>query len=171
MLQRHLDQALDELNHSLELRCTAATLSSLGSVYFKARNFETAAAYFLRASRTNAFMYFYHVNAGLALRELPEKLSEATNQFKLALLQTPASIKRSGERTLARAYQGLCEAALGRAQEAREDLNTAREEAGLDLNVLRIVYHGFQILHDNERAREVEKLMEQRAGGVSVPQP
>jgi tetratricopeptide (TPR) repeat protein len=159
LLQHAPDAALKEFERSLALRRTPQTLSSIGSAYLSTRRFAAAADYFSQASQADPSKYLYHVNAGMALRELLDRLRDSRAQFTQALRQTQDTLSSGGERALVRAYQGLCHAGLEESAEARQDLEQALTEGGRDMHVLRVVIDGFRLLGDSKRAREVDQLI------------
>ena len=116
-----------------------------------------------QASRADPSKYIYHVNAGVAFRNIAEAQAQAQEHFTQALRQTQDSLSAGGEKALVRAYQGLCRAALGQEQEARRDLERAQNEAGLDMQVLGRVYDGYKLLGDSGRAAEVQQYMRDKA--------
>ena len=60
---------------------------------------------------------------------------------------------------LLRAYRGQCLGALDREEDARRDLEQAKSEAGLNMQVLRVVLDGYRLLGDSKRVEEIQKLM------------
>ena len=69
------------------------------------------------------------------------------------------TIKAGKEKPVVRAYQGLCQAALGQPVEARASLEQALENAGADIRVLRTVRDGYHILRDSSREQELKELI------------
>jgi tetratricopeptide (TPR) repeat protein len=160
VMQNQPARAKEEFDRAIKLRRTANELSAIGSVYLKVGNCAQSLDYFLQASRADPSKYLYHVNAGIALRQC-SNADGAKEQFGMALAQIENTLRSSGENGLARAYCGFCRAGLGQSEQARADLESALQEARLDLQVLRVVRRAYQILGDGAKVREIEELLRQ----------
>jgi serine/threonine protein kinase/Tfp pilus assembly protein PilF len=161
LLQTNVAPAFEQFQRSLALRRTAPTLSAIGSVYLVKREYDTALNYFSQASQADPANFQYHYSIGLALSKSGHQ-PQAAEQFKQALRQTQDRLDAGGERALVRAYQGLFRAALAQQTEARQDLEQAVKEAGVDVSVLGIVRNGYNLLRDTERVKALDQLIRQR---------
>jgi serine/threonine protein kinase/predicted Zn-dependent protease len=157
--QRLAQEALPELERSAQLRRTPEALSAIGTAYLRLRKYETAADYFLQASRADPEKFIYHYSAGVAFRANTNAQAQAAEQFTQAVRQMDDLLTPGHEKALVRAYRGACLAALDRPAEARQDLEQARREAGLDMEVLAIVLNGYKLLRDAKQISEIQKLM------------
>jgi tetratricopeptide (TPR) repeat protein len=161
LLQTNVAQAFEQFRRSLALRRTPPTLSALGSTYLVRRQYDTALDYFSQASQADPANFQYHYNIGLALSKSGRQ-AEAAGHFRQALQQTQDRLSAGGERALVRAYQGLFRAALGQQAEARQDLEQAVKEAGVDVSVLGVVRNGYNLLADAGRVVALDQLIKQR---------
>jgi hypothetical protein len=80
-----------------------------------------------------------------------------TAPFNQALRQIEDQLTPEHETALLRAYRGLCLGRVGRKEEARNDLDRAANEAGMDTHVLRLIMRGFLILGDTNRVAEIKR--------------
>jgi serine/threonine protein kinase/Tfp pilus assembly protein PilF len=161
LMQTNVARAFEEFKQSLVLRRTPPTLSAIGSVYLVRREYATALDYFSQASQADPANFQYHSNIGLALRKSGRQ-AEAAQHFKQALQQTQDRLSAGGEKPMVRAYQGLFRAALDQQAEARQDLEQAVKEAGVDVSVLGIVRDGYSLLEDASRVEALGQLIKQR---------
>jgi serine/threonine protein kinase/Flp pilus assembly protein TadD len=161
LLQTNVAAAFEQFQRSLALRRTPPALSAMGSVYLVRREYDTALDYFSKASQADPANFQYHCNIGLALRKSGRE-TQAAEHFRQALQQTQDRLGAGGEKALVRAYQGLFRAALGQQAEARQDLEQAVKEAGVDVSVLGIVRNGYNLLADPGRVKTLDNLIKQR---------
>jgi serine/threonine protein kinase len=157
LLQKDESEARQEFLKSLQLRRTPEALSSIGSAYLAVHENLVAADYFVQASRQDPENFLYHYNAGVAYRAATNMQTEATQQFGQALRQLDDQLLPGHESARLRAYRGLCLVMLGRSEEAHRDLDQADGEAGLDMQLLRKVITGFQLLGDTNRVSEIRR--------------
>ena len=167
--QKKNTNALQALQRSLQLRRTPQIISAVGSAHLRLKQYPEAADRFFEAIRIDASKYLYHLNAGVALSYITNRTDEAGEQFSAALRQIRDELHVNKENALARAYEGLCLAELGQREEAIASLNQAKNLAGLDMRVLRVVYDGFLILKDDNGRKELLKMMAKPASESSQP--
>jgi len=161
LLLTNVAPAFEQFQRSLALRRTAPALSALGSAYLTRREYDKALDYFSQASQADPANFQYHFNIGLTLTRSGRQ-AEAAEHFKQALQQTRDRLSAGGEKPMVRAYQGLFRAALHQEPEARQDLEQAVKEAGVDISVLGIVRHGYNLLADASRVKALDQLIKQR---------
>jgi serine/threonine protein kinase len=157
--QKKNTNALQALQRSLQLRRTPQIISAVGSAHLRLKQYPEAADRFFEAIRIDASKYLYHLNAGVALSYITNRTDEAGEQFSAALRQIRDELHVNKENALVRAHEGLCLAELNQRDEALACLYQAKNMAGLDMRVLRVVYDGFSILKDDNGRQELLKLM------------
>jgi tetratricopeptide (TPR) repeat protein len=151
-------QARQEFDLALKLNRTASNLFMVGSAYEAAANFSEAARYCQEAIQVNSGKYIYHIGLAEALRRLPNRGAEATEQFKQARRQIEDMISTGGHKPLWVAYHGVCQAGLGQTDTARSDFGFARPYAARDERVRHALIQGYHLLRDNNTVEELKRL-------------